>query len=105
MRLEDLTDEQLEIAKACNTREERQAFIKDYSIELDDDMLDDVAGGDNPPWKKTPNPYSQGKDCPKRNPRKPHVYEKTGNKRSGKIFWFWNEYEYRCRFCGKTKWD
>ncbi len=102
MRFDELTNEQLEKAKACKTEEERQAFIKEYGIEIDDDMLDDVSGGGNPCWDKAPNPYRKKNECPKRDNGKPHVYEKTGRKE--KRYLFFTYHEHRCRYCGKTKW-
>ena len=46
MDLKDLTREQIEKAKACAGTDELVAFIKEEGIELSDDELDKVAGGD-----------------------------------------------------------
>lgn len=53
MKFEDLTNEQIEKAKECTTREEKLAFIKEYSIEVPDDMLDGIAGGIRGLWPGT----------------------------------------------------
>ena len=45
MRLEDLSPEQIKLAKACSTREERLAFIADNGIDLTDEEMDALAGG------------------------------------------------------------
>lgn len=45
MDFEDLTAEQKEKAKACQTPEEILAFAKDEGFELDDKELDAIAGG------------------------------------------------------------
>ena len=44
MRLEDLSPEQIKLAKACSTREERLAFIADNGIDLTDEEMDALAG-------------------------------------------------------------
>ena len=44
MKFEELTPEQIEKAKKCETREERMAFIKENGIELTDEQLESVAG-------------------------------------------------------------
>ena len=44
MKFEELTPEQIEKAKRCETREERMAFIKENGIELTDEQLESVAG-------------------------------------------------------------
>ena len=39
MKFEDLTNEQIEKAKACTTGEEKLAFIKELSINLDKNVF------------------------------------------------------------------
>ena len=101
MKFEDLTNEQQEKAKACKTYEERLAFIEECGIELEDDMLDDVSGGGQPCWDKTPHKTNKH-ECPKRNRGKNHEWEKTGREKS--FLYFWTDREYRCIYCGKTEW-
>ncbi len=45
MRIEDMTSEQIEKAKECETTEQRLAFIKEIGLELSDEQLDTIAGG------------------------------------------------------------
>ena len=101
MKFEDLTNEQIEKAKACTTEEERIAFLKEYSIEIPDDMLDEISGG-----KKYRNP-SMSTECPNANGMNSgcHRWAKTGRQRPGN--WFgnvWKDDEYRCEYCGALKW-
>ncbi len=104
MRIEDLTDEQLEQSKLCKTHEEREAFIQKYALELDDDMLDDVSGG-KPVWKKVgPDSNKKSKKCPKRGPGLGHEMKKTSQRRPGKWFPWWEDVLYQCEYCGETEW-
>lgn len=45
MKLEDLTPEQQEKARACKTREDIVAFAKEIGYELSEDELTAVSGG------------------------------------------------------------
>lgn len=45
MDFENLTDEQLEKAKACGSVEELIALAKEEDVELSDEELEGVAGG------------------------------------------------------------
>ena len=46
MNIRDLTKEQIEKIKNCKTVEERQAFFDEYKIELSEEELDNISGGD-----------------------------------------------------------
>ena len=46
MRFEELTPEQIEQAKKCETPEERAAFMEENGIELSDEQLENIAGGE-----------------------------------------------------------
>lgn len=46
MRIEDLTPEQKEKAKACTNADELIALIQEEGVELTDEQLEKVAGGD-----------------------------------------------------------
>ncbi len=46
MRIEELSSEQVERAKGCETDEERKAFIAENGIDLTDEQLEDIAGGE-----------------------------------------------------------
>ncbi len=97
MKFEDLTNEQIEKAKACITREERMAFIKENNIELDDDMLDDVSGG-----RTIKNEIADPGKCPQGGK---HRWDKTGIQRPGKYFGsVWKDDEERCTKCGAIMW-
>ena len=48
MRLEDMTPEMIEKAKGCETAEERKAFLEENGIELDEEQLEGIAGGNRP---------------------------------------------------------
>lgn len=56
MKLENLTPEQLEKAKACKTPQEILDLVKEEGLELTEDELDTVAGGEG---------FWTGKNCPK----------------------------------------
>ena len=45
MKLRDLTEEQIERAKACKTEEEIQAFLSENQIELTPEELEQISGG------------------------------------------------------------
>ena len=45
MKIEELTQEQIEKAKSLATDEELLAYLKECSVELDADMLAEIAGG------------------------------------------------------------
>ena len=45
MKIEELNQEQIEKARSLATDEERLAYLKECGVELDDDMLAEVAGG------------------------------------------------------------
>ena len=100
MKFEDLTNEQIEKAKACETLEEKIAFLKEYNIEIPDDMLDEINGGS---FKKG----GGGSECPMANGMNggSHKWEKTGAQRPGSIWKnVWKDSEYRCIYCGKLEW-
>lgn len=51
MDINSLTPEQMEKAKACTTAEELVALAKKEGIELTDEQLEAIAGGDDDePW-------------------------------------------------------
>ena len=45
MKFEDLTNEQIEKAKACKTTEELMKFFMENHISLPDEYLENVSGG------------------------------------------------------------
>ena len=45
MKLDNLTPEQMEKAKACTSAEELMALAKEEGVELSDEQLEAVAGG------------------------------------------------------------
>ena len=47
MEFEDLTDEQKARAMACKTADELVALAKAEGVELSDEQLDSIAGGDS----------------------------------------------------------
>lgn len=94
IKFEDMTAEQIEHAKKCETLEERKAFIEAESIELTDQQLEGIAGG-----KRTPHDTD---NCPKGGN---HYWVETGNTRPGKVFGnVWPDKEKRCTRCGETIW-
>ena len=46
MKFEDMNQKLREKASKCKTAEERKAFLKEHSIEVDDEQLEAVSGGD-----------------------------------------------------------
>jgi hypothetical protein len=104
MRIEELTAEQIERAKKCETAEERMAFIQESGIELTDEQMEAFSGGvANFPWRKTM--YSS-KECPKAPEGvEVHNYQWTGRTRPGKVWGdVWPDYEQRCTYCGNEVW-
>ena len=62
MRFEDLTPELQEKAKSCSTPEEMFALAKEEGMELTDEELEAVSGGDSPfVWDC--DAYSCASDC------------------------------------------
>lgn len=98
MEFKDLTNEQIEKAKACTTWEEKLAFIQEFNIEVPDDLLDEVSGGARTFAKNT---------CPAAGNRNNgnHRWHKTGKQRPGAIFGnVWKDDEVQCEYCGKLDW-
>ncbi len=94
MEFENLTNEQIEKAKACTTPEEKLAFLKEYSIEIPDDMLDDVGGGAIGGAARN--------RCPQGGKNR---WAPTGRQRPGSIFGdYWKDNEKRCEKCGALDW-
>ena len=94
MKFEDLTNEQLEKAKACETYEEKMAFIKEYEIELTDDQMDAISGGHSSGYN-----LNECSECHK------GTMKKTGKTRPGKIFGdLWPDVERKCNVCGNVEW-
>ena len=46
MRFEDMTPEMIEKIRGCETDEGRRAVLEENGIELDDEQLDGIAGGE-----------------------------------------------------------
>ena len=46
MKLDELTPEQIERAKACASADELASLAKEEGLKLSDEQLDSVAGGD-----------------------------------------------------------
>ena len=87
MKIEALSPEQIEKARSLATDEERLAYLKECGVELDDDMLAEVAGGID----------DFEKLCK-------HTWKKTGNRRKGWLMGWIDDVEYRCTKCGKKSW-
>ena len=103
MKFEDLTNEQIEKAKACTTSEERIAFLKEYSIEIPDDMLNEISGG----TKRIRAEEPIRDECPSANGMNhgKHLWQKTGRQRPGEYFGnVWKDDEFRCAYCGELMW-
>ena len=66
MRFDELSPEQAEQAKKCETREERLAFIRENGIELNDEQLEAVSGGGDEEPKIHTHVGSDGQDAPGR---------------------------------------
>ena len=94
MKFEELTNEQLEEAKKCETYEERMNFLEKYGIDIPLDQMDNISGG--------AGRGSRPQKCPKGGY---HTYEFTGNTRPGEIWGdLWPFRERRCTKCGDTYW-
>jgi hypothetical protein len=109
MKFEDLTNEQLEKVKACNTLEEEMAFFKENNIELPDNLLDEVAGGQSLLPTLLGADQAPSKICPKENGRNEgkHRWSSTLKTRmihSKEFPYHWSETEYKCIYCGVTYW-
>lgn len=102
MKIKDLTKEQIEKAKACKTREEKLAFLKKYNIEIPDELLNEVAGGNDITAAECPDVN----DCPNSpSAFNIHEWKRTGRYRPAEIFGdLWPDYEERCEYCGRTHW-
>jgi hypothetical protein len=89
VNLEDLTPEQIEKGKACRTPEELLALAKEEGVELTDDQLDQISGGDA--WGSI---YAHLLDCAYCGNDAMEFYEWDGDRRF-----------YRCPRCGGRTWD
>ena len=78
MKIEALTQEQIGKAKALATDAERLAYLNECGVELDDDRMAEVCGGE-----KIPLADESGFPCCQKGPNKghPHKYRKTGNRK------------------------
>ena len=94
MKIEELTQEQIEKARSLATNEERLDYLEACGIELDDDMLAEVAGGK----VYADNTTDYCKTGPNR--RKPHKWVYT-NRTIKKFFGLLKYKEVRCIYCGK----
>ena len=94
MKIEALTQEQIEKARSLATNEERLAYLEACGVELDEDVLAEVDGGHG---SRT---SLNGRVCLKGpNELKPHKWEYTNRTIKG----FLGLYEYkevRCIYCG-----
>ena len=99
MKIEELSREQIERAKALETNEERLDYLKECGVELDEDMLADVSGGGitDADWK----PGS----CPARKGGKVHEWKKTGKTRKGRFLGLIDDVEYMCIYCRERRWN
>ena len=98
MKIEALTQEQIEKARSLATNEERLDYLEACGIELDDDMLAEVAGGkDERGSRKSPNQVCQSGP----NKYKPHKWKYT-NRKFKKFFGLFEFKEVQCIYCGIT---
>ena len=98
MKIEALTQEQIEKARSLATNEERLAYLEACGVELDDDMLAEVAGGMNRSGKSKSTDFCQSGP----NYRYPHKWVYT-NRTIKKCFGLFELKEVRCIYCGKTR--
>ena len=101
MKIEQLSSGQIEKARSLATDEERLAYLKACGVELDDDMLSEVAGG-----KSTDRPIVRLEPACTKNPEggKTHHWVKTGKTKKSKFFGLWDVAEFKCTYCKKTRW-
>ena len=97
MKIEALSPEQIEKARSLATNEERLDYLEACGIELDDDMLAEVAGGT---VSHDSDIYAEVcHSGPHKN--KPHKWKYT-NRTIKKFFGLFVFKELRCIYCGKT---
>ena len=99
MKIEELNPEQIGKARALETNEERLDYLKECGVELDEDMLANVAGGK----VKSTGAKRKKKECSV-SPDGAHEWEKTGNRKEGRWIGIVDDVEYRCKHCGKVEW-
>ena len=93
MRLEDLTPEQLEKIKDCETDGERLALLAEDGVELTDEQLEGVSGG----------AWGDGDICPD---GREHEWVRMGRQRTHQVGMRQRvQYEMRCKNCGRTYWS
>ena len=100
MKIEELTREQIEKIKALETDEERLDYLKECGVELDDDMLAEVAGGIRSGIKI---PVSRFCDSGP-NKGKRHKWIATGKTKKG-FLGFGAAIEKKCVYCETFKWE
>ena len=101
MKLEEMTQELVNQAKACTTKEEILAFIKENNIELSAEQLEQISGGHDRPLNQVD---AGGRECNKSRDGF-HEWFFTGRTRPGTIWGsLWPDYEHKCKWCGKEEW-
>ena len=97
MKNEAHNPEQIGKARALATNEGRLDYLKECCVELDEDMLANVAGGRRTGGKRKKKECSESSDGA-------HEWEKTGNRKEGRWIGIVDDVEYRCKHCGKVEW-
>lgn len=102
MKLEDMTQEKMDQAKACRTKDEILAFIRDNRIELSPEQMEQISGGYGDRETNTSRPRVI--EC-HQSPSGYHAWEFTGITRPGTILGsLWPDYKHRCKYCTAVDW-
>ena len=100
MKMENLTDSQIEKARACRTMAERLDFLRDNHIELTPEQMELVGGG----VADRPGQHADRSECSS-SPDGFHKWVFTGQTRPGTAWGdLWPDYNHVCTHCGKQEW-
>ena len=101
MKLEDMTQEKIDQAKACRTKEEILAFIQENSVDLSEEQMEQISGGYGD--RETNSSGAKHRECSKSFDGD-HHWEFTGETRPGTILGsLWPDYKHRCKNCHKEE--
>ena len=102
MKFEEMTQEQIDQAKACRTKEEIRAFIQDNHIDLSPEQMEQITGGYGD--RETNSCGRKPRVCDN-SPDGDHHWEYTGETRPGTVFRsLWPDYKHKCKYCHTEEW-
>ena len=101
MKLEEMSKELIEEAKACRTLEELNGFLSAHQIELTAEQMEAISGGSGHAGEVS-DPHGTSYCTASKGS---HDWIFTGRTRPGTVWGdLWPDYEHICRYCGEINW-